>query len=385
MSAAGVKRRLAAALGATRRRARPDPPVCDDLAAWVPGYPGAERIELEPGFAATRALPRTIEARVHDSFVPLCAYDVPPRALVTIPDARVRTWSPHPGGEDAVTALPDGRIVGEQVALTPEGRRRMLRQHADRIDLLPRPERRLPGPHVAVLGLGMRHYYHWGHDIITSLRGVADRLPAGTTLVAPADLRPFQIDMLGLTGLQDLPRREIPAGACWELERLLVVTPRLKTQIDTPEPLRWFREQAMRRYAVEVGRPTRRLYLSRRDDWHWRTVNEPEVETFLASLGFESVQPARLDFRGQIELFRDAELIVGTGAGLFNMAFAPPGAKVLQLQEPAHVVHALWTQAEAMGIEYHYVMCESVANAGPNADLRVPIDKLAAAVDALTA
>jgi capsular polysaccharide biosynthesis protein len=203
-------------------------------------------------------------------------------------------------------------------------------------------------------------------------------------LIVPEEMKPFQIETLGLLGLDEHPRVPFPAGAFWELENLYVVTPRLKTQIDSSEPYRWFRNAVMDRYGVQEVKPARRLYLSRRHDGHWRTTNEPEVERFLAEYGFETVAPGELSFRAQIELFGQAETIVGTGSGLFNMVFSPPGTKVLQFQEGNHMVHALWTAAAAMGLDYHYVLCDTVANlGGAIADLHVPIAKLEASLRAM--
>ncbi|MEY2458842.1 MAG: hypothetical protein QOG30_672, partial [Acidimicrobiaceae bacterium] len=114
------------------------------------------------------------------------------------------------------------------------------------------------------------------------------------------------------------------------------------------------------------------------------TTNEEEVEAFLSERGFETVAPATMSFREQIELFGQAEVIVGTGAGLFNMVFAPPGTKVLQLQETSHMEPALWMMAAAIDVEYHYVLCDAVPNPEHfNADIHVPIDKLEASLLAM--
>jgi hypothetical protein len=66
------------------------------------------------------------------------------------------------------------------------------------------------------------------------------------------------------------------------------------------------------------------------------------------------------------------------------MVFSPPGTKVLQFQEASHIVHALWTEAAAMGFDYHYVLGDTVANPdAPDADIRVPLDALERSLDAM--
>jgi capsular polysaccharide biosynthesis protein len=273
--------------------------------------------------------------------------------------------------------LPNGEFAGELVALTQNGRNSMLNSESAFRDPLPDDAKKKRGNYCPVLGFGVSHYYHWNHDLIMGMRGAAELLPTDTQLIVPERMKPFQIESLELLGLDGHPRAPFPPGEFWELENLYVFTPRLKTQIDSGEPYRWFRHAAMARYAVDEGEPTRRLYLTRRHDRHWRTTNEPEVESLLSEHGFETVAPGTQSFQEQIELFAQAEFIIGTGAGLFNMVFSPRGTKVLQLQESSHVVHALWTAADAMGFEYYYLFGDSVRNrGGTEADIYVPLEKL---------
>jgi capsular polysaccharide biosynthesis protein len=369
---AGLRR--ASRLRASRR---PEPPICHDLAAWSSSWPGAERWALEPASAISRALPSTIEPDVHPDFVRLATFSVPERALVKIPRARLR-------GEAGLVILPTGEFAGELVALTREGRHTLLRdQHAYRAPLPKRIEVKAGNYYVAIAP-NSEHYYHWSHDVVMRMRGIGHLLPADAQIVVPGELAPFQRETLSLLGLDDRPRVSFPGRGVWELENLYIVSPILKAQIDTAEPYRWFRERSMARYGIEPGEPSRRFYLTRRYDKHWRTVNEADVEASLSRHGFETVAPGTMTFRQQIELFRHAEMIVGTGAGLFNMVFAPPDVKVLQLQETNHMELALWMMADAIGVEYHYLVGEAVRNdEGRQVDIRVPIDKLERSIAAM--
>lgn len=374
--ARSLKRRLTGGEPDRRRCAHP---FCEDLASWVTSTPGAERWVVGPAFTTTRPLPKTIEPDVHPNFLAGSSVPVPERAVVKIPGARLR-------GQVGLVVLPSGEFVGELVARNADGARSLLRDQPAYYAPLPDEVDRKSGNFYAVLGLGVHHYYHWGHDLIMGMAGAEHLLPADTQLIVPAEMRPFQVEMLELLELDEYPRVPFPAGACWELENLYVVTPRMKTNLDSSGPYRWFRSAAMDRCGVSEVTPTRRLYLSRKHDDHWRTVNEPEVEALLANHGFETVMPGQLTFREQVELFGQADMLVGTGAGLFNMMFSPPGTKVLQFQDPTHIVVALWTAAAAMGLEYHYFLCDPVPNpGGTDADLEVPLEKLDAALRAMLA
>jgi hypothetical protein len=341
-------------------------------------YDGAEYAVVEPAQTTTRPPPKTIEPTVDSSFAPLSSYAVPERALVKIPNARIR-------GRYGLVMLPDDAFVGELVALTRDGRQRMLRDEPSYYEPIPKRSTYKKGNFYVVLGFGVDHYYHWGHDLVMGMHSIVDRLPPDTQLIVPEQMKPFQIDTLGLLGLDDNPRVPYPADEVWLLENLYVVVPKLKTQIDTAEPYLWFRQAAMERYGIREVTPTRRLYLTRRHDHHWRTTNEDQVESFLTARGFETVAPGRLSFREQIELFGQADVIVGTGAGLFNMTFSPPGTKVLQFQETNHVIHTLWVMAAALGIDYHYFFCDIVSNpGGANVDIHVPLEKLEASLADIT-
>jgi capsular polysaccharide biosynthesis protein len=203
--------------------------------------------------------------------------------------------------------------------------------------------------------------------------------------VVPERLSPFQSASLELLGFDPAAKVAFPARARWELEHLYVVTPRLKTQIDSPAPYEWFRSAAFSRYgAADPRAPARRIYVSRRDARYWRTVNEPDVEAVLAEYGFTTVVPGELDFAAQVEVFRDAEVVVGTGAGLFNLVFARPGAQVLQIQDANHLIHSFWTAAAALHFDYHYLVADTLPKSGtPVGDLSVPPDKLRASLESM--
>jgi hypothetical protein len=351
-----------------------DHPVCHDLKSWSASWDGAEYSFIEPARTTTRPLPETIEPAVHGSFAPLCSFPVPERGMVKIPNARMR-------GQVGLVILPNGEFVGELVALTTDGRQSMLRAERSYYEPLPTKPIHKKGNFYPVLGLGVTNYYHFSHDIIMRLLGIADRLPPDTQFLVPKRMTTFQLETLALVGLDGRPQVPFPTDESWELENLYVVTPVSKTQIDSPEPLSRYRKVAMERHGIRESEPTKRLFVTRRDDRHWRATNEEEVESYLSTCGFETVSPVKMSFCEQIEIFSQAAVIVGTGAGMTNMVFCPPGAKVLQFQEPRHVIHSFWTMAAALGFDYHYFFCDVIENPGQaTVDIHVPLEKLEASL-----
>ena len=73
----------------------------------------------------------------------------------------------------------------------------------------------------------------------------------------------------------------------------------------------------------------RRLYVARVGDER-RLENDLGAHAALADLGFELVRPEEMDPVAQLQLFAQAEMVVGEyGSPLLNAVFAPPGTRVV--------------------------------------------------------
>ena len=131
-----------------------------------------------------------------------------------------------------------------------------------------------------------------------------------------------------------------------------------------PEALRWLRE-TLGATAAGNSRPQsaagERIYISRRDAATRRVVNEDEVVDFLKSQGFEVVVAGKLPLSRQIAAFANAKVIVGPhGAGLSNMVFAPPGAKVIELMGSAMFQQGFFLElAESCGHGFDRLFCQT--------------------------
>jgi hypothetical protein len=372
--------RLRAGLGNRLRRLwkRVEPhiehPVRHDLKSWASSYPGADFVVLEPARTVTRALPQTIERTLDPSFAPLCAFPAPERSLVKIPNARIR-------GRFGLVVLPTDEFVGQLVALEPDGQHAALREEPGYYKRLSTRPTRKSGTFYSLVGLGVSNYTHFKHGLIMKWASLRELLPADTQFIVPANLASFQqaeIDLMGLDSSRLVP---FPANETWELETLYVAVPIRKSPNDTPEHYEAYQRAVAKRHGVWLGSPTRRLFLTRRHDSHSRVVNEAEVISALSAHGFETVAPARLTLREQIELFAQAEVIVGPGSGLTNMVYASPETKILEFFQRSVGHHAFWAMANALGLDYYLLPCDEVANPGrADVDLHVPIPALHEAI-----
>jgi hypothetical protein len=110
------------------------------------------------------------------------------------------------------------------------------------------------------------------------------------------------------------------------------------------------------------GRATdRRIYVSRRDSARRRLVNEAELETRLAGLGFESIIAGEFSPQDQIAAFRDAAMIVAPhGAALTNVLFMTEGASLLELKSPLTGTLTFQAFSKLRGIDYQHIMGTAV-------------------------
>jgi capsular polysaccharide biosynthesis protein len=111
----------------------------------------------------------------------------------------------------------------------------------------------------------------------------------------------------------------------------------------------------------------------------------------LSRFDFEVVDPGRMSVVQQIRAFAQAELIVAPhGAALANLAFASPGAAVIELLAPDFVQGCYWKLADCVpGLRYRYLI-RNERQASPErmrgvaSDINVDITALTRMLDELS-
>jgi Glycosyltransferase 61 len=144
---------------------------------------------------------------------------------------------------------------------------------------------------------------------------------------------------------------------------------------------------ARRRLGLEgaaAPRASRRLFVSRRDAAKRRVVNEDELLTALATLGFEVIVPGALTFAEQVAAFSSAEVVVGPhGAGLANAIFMPRGSTIVELHHADFGLTHYKRLAALVGLCYHGLECDP-DEASPR-DMVVGVEAVTARLRALLA
>jgi capsular polysaccharide biosynthesis protein len=104
----------------------------------------------------------------------------------------------------------------------------------------------------------------------------------------------------------------------------------------------------------------RRLYLSRRGHSMRVMINESALEAALRARGFEIVRPERLSVAAQVQMMREADVLVGpTGAAMTNALFASPGARIVEIQPENFTSQWVWAASRQAGADWRGYVCAS--------------------------
>ena len=234
---------------------------------------------------------------------------------------------------------------------------------------------------------GSENYYHFLFDVLPRLELLqrAGARPDAYVVNRSTRFQRDLLDHLGLTADRCLGADAYPHVRADELVVPSLPDDKLRTP---PWIVPWLRAQFL---PDDVCPPHRRLYVSRGHAKRTRRVeNESELLAVLEPLGFEVVDPGALSPADQVRVFAEAEYIVGPhGAGLTNLAFASPGAAVLELFARDYVNECFWALASTVeGLRYRYLVGDgtpirSRRNRGVASDITVDPQRVVRLLDEL--
>jgi capsular polysaccharide biosynthesis protein len=128
----------------------------------------------------------------------------------------------------------------------------------------------------------------------------------------------------------------------------------------SPDDLKWVRERARQNIPDRQASFDKRVYISRQNAGRRKVVNMDEVSEVLDDFGFQIYDPGRLSFEDQIQIFSQAEIVVGPhGGGLMNMIFSDTSI-IVELFANAEPRHHQFVLANLMDLDYEYLECETI-------------------------
>jgi hypothetical protein len=235
----------------------------------------------------------------------------------------------------------------------------------------------LSGEYLVFYNGNLQNYYHWMVDALVALYMLRKVRPGDSRIVLPADLGggsnlPY-IESLKLLGFGDIDL-SFCAAPVVQLEHAAWIMSSGDPVEHLPEHiLLEFQSFVASNFAPEAAH--RRVYVERE---RLRQVeNAAEVRDFLERAGFITVRLESLSLLEQVRLFASAEFVVGPhGAGLANLLFTPPSARVIELTPNTEMRPFFWMISSKLGHEYAMLPCETDIPSF-NGKLRVDIKKLA--------
>ncbi len=220
-------------------------------------------------------------------------------------------------------------------------------------------------------------YFHWVGDVLPKIVLMQDffgeefsHIPI---LLPHAYAKPYCVDTLRILGISENRIFLIPKGRKVRVKNLYVfgdILAPLGTGNFRPSLMKRIRTMA-HRYVAEDNYSyqatplkhgeKKRVYISRSDAAYRCVQNESLLLPILEKHGFTIVTTSHMSIFEQIALCRSADLLLSVhGAGLTNMLWMHPGAKVAEIRRrgDAHN-NCYFSLANALDISYFY----SLANA----------------------
>jgi capsular polysaccharide biosynthesis protein len=233
-------------------------------------------------------------------------------------------------------------------------------------------------------------YYHFLLDVLPRIALIdTPGVPTPDRWYVPLQ-RGFQREILELAGL--LPAADVvDSDLVTHVRAESLVVPGIPdSHLRTPPWAVDYIRERLRPHDLERV-PGNRIYVTRGRERNNRTVtNEDELVESLTGRGFTVVDPGTMSVADQIRTFGEAEWILAPhGAGLTNLAFASPGASVIELFPPDYVQLCYWKLADCVpGLSYRYLVGagrrpRSGRMNGVMSDITVDLTALTRALDAL--
>lgn len=266
-----------------------------------------------------------------------------PKRLYTLTDAGI-------AGTDGVVYCPLARAaVAESVRtwITPASAHPLL--GAVRLP----PASPLTGLSLSLATLDGQGFYHFLHESLPRLWLARAQLAAVDHVLVggePDDVRAGWLELAGV------PRGKIVwlgGLAHHRCEQLLFANLPLRDYQTTPWNLAALRALVQ----VQPGAPTRWLWISRADAGVRRLAWEDDLLRHFPK--FEKVVLGRLAPAAQARLFASAAVVAGPhGAGFAQLAFCPPGGRLVELFPPGHRQPIYARLAQTAGLTAAWAMTD---------------------------
>ena len=265
----------------------------------------------------------------------------------------------------------------------------------------PRKLSKLNGAVVSLLtgGGGNSNYWHWLYDVLPRLKLCEEvkKLEQIDYFLLPSLEKKFQNETLKELNISKKKMLSSEKFRHIKATELIVTDhPVVVTGDDTRDMqnmpnwiMLWLKNNFISNNILSNRKKKKKIYINRKDTKHSgeRLIsNESEIEKYLLEKNFISVSLGEIKFIDQVDLFSNAECIVGLhGAGFANIVFCEPKTKVIELRslDAGPVIENL---AKVNNLNYHPLIRESkqiLRSSAPNqqGSIHIPITILSKILD----
>jgi len=237
----------------------------------------------------------------------------------------------------------------------------------------PRILKKLDGKTLSLLtgGAGNSNYWHWLFDVLPRIalcNKIID-LKRIDYFLLPNLFEKFQKETLDSLDIPKNKRLSSKKFRHIKTEELIVTDHPVVVTGDTSKDIQnipswiifWLKKSFVKN-TIKNKENKNKIYIDRKDSRHAseRLIsNEDEVKKYLLKNDFISVNLSEIKFLDQVDLFFNAECVVGLhGAGFANTVFCEPGTKVVELRglNAGPVIENL---AKTNNLNYHSIIVEA--------------------------
>ncbi|MFT9063065.1 MAG: glycosyltransferase 61 family protein [Acetobacter persici] len=210
-----------------------------------------------------------------------------------------------------------------------------------------------PGPVAACFDHWDSNYYHWLSHTVPTLQALRTTGHGAARLILPAGLRPWQAEILALSGFDAHRSVLTEHGKQYAFRRVLYADYVRGAADFSVSPLSQAAYRSLGTGQPATGPRDLRIFIERGAASNRKIPNEAELTVALQARGFVCVRPETLPVAEQIRLFNRARLVVGQlGAGISNCVWCQPGTVVFELVAEHHQNPCDLLLAMQAGLQY---------------------------------
>jgi hypothetical protein len=207
-------------------------------------------------------------------------------------------------------------------------------------------------------------YWHFLMDGLPRL-ALLNEFPADTKILVPANLEPWQRELLYLLGLEGRYRQTRERHL--RIENYYHSSQTSMTGCYNPYAVDFLRRSLLPKANTAYQGP-RKFYIVR-EGWKRGVTNEAEVRRLFEKKGWALIAPEKLDIPSQIQLFSQAESVCGIhGSAFANLLWASPGCRVLELIPENFLSGAFECVAKVLNLSHSFLVCKS------NSEINLTVD-----------